>query len=222
MYFYLKIVTLILVLWPVSSTVFGASPIENKPNLPYEVLTMDSQIETRQVYLGKLTGDPHTYEFSIGAERELVVNLSQERSEEIIPLSIIVVKVNDNNRGVQEMGRLSSADNSWSKYRDSAFGLSLYSGKTFKLSLTPGIYRLEISAPENLGKYLMVVGKDNSQDGYFASLGHIRVVQKFFDLSIFSMLRSSYVYYPLGIIILAGLFYLTWRNRDRLREVRSK
>lgn len=201
-----------------ANTLQAAPPVLNNPSIPYEVLTMKSQIEARQIYYGELSGDPHSFEFSLGKDTDLVVDLSQLNNSETVPFSIIAVKSNDNNRGVVEMGRVSGEDGVWTTVWDSVFGLSLKRAETFKLELGPGLYKLEISSPNNLGKYMMEVGSINT-DGYFSTVSGIRKIQKFFDYSVFRMLLSSYVYYPVGIALLAVLFFLTWRNRNRIPSV---
>lgn len=207
--------TLILVGLLFFNSAMAASPVINKPTLPYEILTISSRIETKQIYLGNLEGDPHTFEFSIGTKMSLVADLSQSLEQEI-PLSMIVVKLNDNNKGVTEMGRLTGSANSWQSYSDSVLGLTLSKAEPFNLELTPGIYRLEVSSAVNLGKYMLVVGVDSSADGYFQSLSNIRQVQSFFGYSFFRIFVSSYVYKPIGIIFVLGLLFYTWRNRSRV------
>lgn len=209
----------VLLLVSTYSTTYAASPIENKPVIPYEVMTINSQIENEQVYLGELVGDPHTLEFSIGAEMNLIVNLAQEVYEGgIEPLSIIVVKINDNKRGVKEMGRVKASDMVWAVEYESTLGLTLSRAETFSLELGPGIYRLEVSSAENRGKYMLTVGDKPNPEWYFSTLADIRQIQSFFGHSFLRIFMSTYVFYPLGIVIMLGLIYFTWRHRGRLTK----
>jgi hypothetical protein len=205
----------ILLVNPLRTQAF--SPTISNPLIPYEVLTMDSNIETEKIYLGELKGDPHMYEFTLGKETDLVVTLVQKQKDNL-PLSLIVVRSNNNNRGVSEIGRLTAKENTWQAYRDNALGLSLSRSQTFNKKLGSGVYRLEVSTAENEGQYMLVVGTEPEDLGYFKTLSNIRLTQEFFGRSIFSMLSSSYVYYPIGIFILLYLIFLTWRKKEYLQQ----
>jgi hypothetical protein len=206
---------MILLSLPLSSKAF--SPTISSPILPYEVLTMNSDIATQQVYLGELKGDPHMYEFTLGKETELAVTLVQKQGENL-PFSLILVRSNDNNRGVAEIGRLKGKETVWQDYRDSVLGLSLSRSDAFTKTLGSGVYRLEVSTAENNGKYMLVVGAQAQDLGYFKTLGNIRLTQDFFGKSIISMLGSSYIYYPIGILTLLYLIFFTWRKKDYLQQ----
>lgn len=189
------------------------SPTISEPVLPYDVLTMNSDITTERVYLGELKGDPHMYEFTLGKETDLVVTLMRKQDDNL-PLSLIVVRSNDNNRGVAEVGRLKASDIRWEVYHDSLLGMKFSHSQTFNKTISSGVYRIEVSSAENNGKYMLVVGANKQDIGYFSTLGNIHLTQAFFGASIFSMIFSSYVYYPIGIIVLIYLICLTWRKKD--------
>ena len=216
-----SIIGTILIL-PLGSQAF--SPTISNPILPYEVLTIDSDITTEQVYLGELKGDPHMYEFTLGKETELVVTMVQQQDANL-PLSLIAVQSNDNNRGVSEIGRLTASETTWQPYWDSVLGLKLSLSPIFSRTLGSGVYRVEVSTAENMGKYMLIVGTETQDLGYFKTLSNIALAQDFFGQSIFTMILSSYVYYPIGILLLLYLLFLTWLNKDYLRQrisLRSK
>lgn len=200
---------------------FAFNPIFSATAVPYEVLTIDSRIEQQNEYLGELSGYPHMYEFTLGTEAVLVLKLAQKADEDTAPLrlSLIVVKENTNNAGVAEVGRQTAkSDTAWTERRDSALALTLLEGEEFVENLTPGTYRVEVSTPDNYGKYLLTVGDDPQSSGYFKLLGDIRTIQAFFGLPFLAIFLSSAVYYPLGIILLLVGIYFTWRNRQRIRS----
>jgi hypothetical protein len=210
--------TLAIIFLAIFTKVDAYNPILNNITVPYEVQTIDGQIENKVQYLGALEGDPHMYEFSIGADANLVLTISQLENDTPLPFSLIVVKQNDRNAGVVEVGRLKNKDISWLENNDSVLGLSLLNSQVFEAGVTPGLYRFEISTPDNLGSYMLSVGTKNDDVGYFATLSDIHQIQNFFGFSIFSMFLSSYVYYPIGIIIILLLFYKTWRKRNLITK----
>lgn len=197
------------------------NPNTNTTVIPYEVSMIDSDIESQAEYLGELAGDPHMYEFTIGANAKLKLQLSQLKMEEPISLSLIAIKQNNQNSGVSEVGRLYYKDIKWEPARDSILGLSFLNSQFFEAEIGPGTYRVEVSTPENIGAYMLTIGDKKVSPGYFKTLADIRTVQKSFGKSIFSMLKSTYVYYPLGIILLIVLIYFTWRNRHFIQNIHA-
>lgn len=204
----------------ITTNVHAYNPSINVPALPYAVYMADSDITTQAEYLGELVGDPHMYEFTVGAETKLTLTLLQREEEALIPLSLIAVRQNNQNAGVVEVGRLTSKDITWSEVVDSGLGISLVASQPFEATLTPGIYRVEVSTAENYGKYMLKIGEAKANPGYFSTLADVWMIQNFFGVSVFSLLLSSYVYYPLGIVVLLWLFYVTWRRREQLSKKR--
>lgn len=208
-----SILPFILGYFLLATPAWAYNPIINVVTLPYEVSVINSDLNLQSEYLGELTGDPHMYEFAIGTSTKLTLALAQEKGKEPSALSLIVVQQNEDKGGVSEIGRLAS-DIIWQDREDKILGLSFSQSQDFVADLRPGVYRVEVSTPDNFGKYALIVGEDVVVEDYFKTLSQIYTFQKFFGGSIFSMLKSSYVHYPLGIILLLIIFYLTWRKRN--------
>ena len=201
-----------------SSVVLAFESVQVVPSQPYEAIGIDSRIATARSYYGELQGDPHLYEFAIGESETLSVQV-QQRAGEPLPLSVMIVKVKDNGRGVREIGRVSGlATSTWKQVYDSRLGMSLAVGEPFSAQLDAGIYRVEISTPENIGKYLFTIGNESSDAGYFASIASIYRTQRFFESTPLRIFLSSYVYYPIGSLFLLVLIYYTWRYYKRIRH----
>ncbi len=201
-----------------SSAVLAFEAIPVVPSMPYEAIGIDARIATERSYYGELQGDPHLYEFAIGESETLVLHVGQ-RAGELVPFSVMIVKARDNDRGVREIGRVSGlASTSWELLFDGRLGMSLATGEPFTAELDAGVYRVEISTPENIGKYLLTVGNEPSDTGYFASLASIYRTQRFFEYTPLRILLSNYVYYPLGSLLLLVLIFYTWRYHKRIRH----
>ncbi len=194
----------------------AALPIQNLPQLPYEPLPIDSEITVMQAYLGDLVGDPHMYEFTLGEASELSLTLLQEAAANPVPFSLIVVKVNDFNRGVKELGRIDGQTVNWSPYVDEGLALELVAAETYTTTLEPGFYRFEVSTADNSGKYVVVVGNQAPDKSYWQRVQEVYTIHNFFDRPVLLMLFSPYVYWPLFIILVLILSYLTWRYRERI------
>lgn len=177
----------------------------------YEVITIQNP-ETEQLILGELQDAPEMFEivsenpFTLSVEIRAV----PERNSDAAPqLNGIIIKQKEV-RGVEEIARLNAADSNWEIVTDKATGLKYQAGTYFNEQVDAGTYRIEISSPNNQGKYMLLVGTNTDDNGYGASLSDIKSVYQFYDLGTFRMFSSPYVHYPLGIIVLLGLLGGTW------------
>ncbi len=213
-----KVFLLLIFVFAIPAISLAYNPIINETTVPYEVTTI-SEIGSQTEYLGDLVGDPQMYEFAVGETTNLKMALIQADSDTLIPFSLIVVKQNEDKGGVSEVGRLNGSKVEWQKVEDSVLGMNFSKSEVFTAVLKPGIYKAEVSTPENYGKYALVVGDQTEKVGYFATLSDIYTFQTFFGGSIFSMFKSSYVYYPLGILLIISVFYFTWRQRNKIKGI---
>jgi hypothetical protein len=191
--------------------------IETTVVRPYDVVEIVPVEDSQVVHMGKLEGFPVMYEFSVDDPEELSLQLRTLASK--APggvFSLMIVRVNDDGSGVSEIARQTPIDNAWVSRKDSAFGLTFLEGEVLKLAYEPGTYRVEVSTPVNEGAYLLAVGGSTGNAGYFSMLGNIYAVQKHFGYSVVRMIGSSYVYYPLGILLLLFALQRTWMLRNRI------
>lgn len=194
----------------------AALPVILEPQQPYEVLAVDADIEHAHTYLGELKGDPHLFEISLLEPKKFTVTISQRLENSApVPFSLIVVRSNDNGRGVTEIGRVKGNEISWQENYDSALGFSLAVSEPVTYELTAGVYRFEVSSALNQGKYLLRVGNKSDNSSYNEKLQSIRIIQKFFAVSALHMMISSAVLYPLGCLVILVLIWLTWRYQRK-------
>jgi len=157
----------------------------NEPAIPYEIFTIETNIEEQSEYLGDLQGDPHMYEFTVSEPVKLSLQIAQQdMSITSVPFSLITIKQNGKNRGVTEIGRLKNSEADWQSYSDKALGLKLIKGDVFEAELEKGVYRVEVSTPDNIGKYMLILGHEQYSDGYFKTLSHIRTSDYFILLGV--------------------------------------
>ena len=211
------IFTLLVFFLSTTTAALAYNPYIYDVTIPYEPYIIETDIDTRTEFLGKLVGDPQMYEFTTGATTTLKVSLSQLSSQTPIPFSLIVIKQNEKDDGVSEVGRLLAKDIILNELEDSTLGLSLVQSQSFAAEISPGVYRVEVSTPDNFGSYLLTIGELPRSVDYFKTLSDIHTIQSFFGKSVFALFISSHVYYPLGIIILLGLIFLTWKYRQKIQ-----
>lgn len=182
---------------------------------PYQVIPVDVSDEQPADYLGSLQGYPEMYEMTVEATTTLRVELAQRFGAAPVPFALIAVEALGRDQGVKEVARLRPVAEDWTPFKSSALGFTLLEAPVLEATVGAGTYRVEVSTPDNAGRYLLTINTDSTEDtsGYFTTLGGIYTTQQHFGYSFFRMLMSSYVYYPLGILLLAFVLQRTWKYR---------
>jgi hypothetical protein len=199
---------------------FAFTPEITEITRPYEIVTIDKQAVRTKDYLGELAGFPVMYEVTSDEPFILQARVQQlyQSGSEPAAFYHIPIKQNQRRGRVTEVARLRPDPSDWQRVKDSQLGFSLWEGTALLAEVEPGTYRIEVSTPENLGKYLLSFGNEAADDGYFETLSGVRRTQQFFGFSFFKLLSSSQVYYPLGIIL--GLFIIQrgWKYRKLITQ----
>mgnify|MGYP006290790739 CR=1 FL=1 len=190
---------------------------------PYDPFVSSVDPAAGRVFLGELTGFPDLYEIKRAEPFTLRLQLAQpaRAGASVEPFSLLVVAV-DPRGSVREVSRMPADAMSWERSFDHRLGFSLLESQPLTLDVGAGTYRIEVSAAENDGAYLLTLGDDPVSDHYFATLAHIRATQAFLGYSPLALLRSAYVLFPLGLLFLIGTGWWVWRIRRRERmQVRA-
>jgi len=185
---------------------------------PYEIVPIEVTPPAQQNYLGTLKDYPVMYEISSEESFNFRAQVSQLNNADPQPLSLLLIRKNDRGGGVAEVARVNVDPTQWVKRTDSKLGMSLLVSPLLSEQVEPGTYRIEVSSPDNIGTFLLTIGEEPLESDYFAELGAIRQTQSYFGLGSFSMLKSSYVYYPIGILLLLFAIYKTWSYRHLIKH----
>ena len=176
--------------------------------------------ELSQAFYGELSGFPHTYEIQAKEPFTLFTQILQpdiESSKNNI--SGLVIKDRGRGSRVEKIVSLKATDGLWETSYEPFGGDTYRNGPSFERTLDPGIYRIEVNTPNNVEKYVLVVGKREEMTlGYFELVGRIAEVKVFFGKSKFRVIESPFVYVPvliLGVII----GYIVYRKRRKERHV---
>ncbi len=171
--------------------------------------------ELSQLFAGELTGFPHTYEIRSEEPFTLYVEMRiPDLAEGKNNVSGIVIKEQRKGR-VEEVTRFLAKDASWTVKDDTLIGDAYREGSSFEKELQGGVYRIEVSTPDNLETYMLRVGKREEMTiGYLELLGRIANMKKLYGKSAFFIIESPYVYWPLIalVLIVCGLWYAWYRN----------
>jgi hypothetical protein len=209
----------LLVLAAVAIPAAAAMPIVNDSTRAYEVIVVDAPVSSQIVYLGELEGYPEMYEINAGEPFTLYAEVHQLATEPLIPFSLIAVRQNDRGGGVREVARVHTSDSSWQRSVDPRYNIPLAAATPISISVEPGVYRVEVSTPENFGRYMLRLGTLPVNDGFFTELAHIRAVQEFFGISWFRFLGVTPVLYLLGCLLVLCGIGATWWYRERIRTL---
>ena len=192
------------------------SPVVSEPSIPYEAMIVENTDTFQErILLGDLEQFPDMYELAFDKASDITIQLKQRDTETLSPFSLLMVKVNEDG-SVSEVFRHQTPVEEWSYINDMMLGFNLREDEVLVKSVEAGTYRLEVSTPINEGAYMLILGDEPTKDGFFKTLGGIFTTQQHFGFTWLRFLLSSYVHYPLGIIVvLAGILF-TWRKRATL------
>jgi hypothetical protein len=168
-------------------------------------------------YYGNLQDFPHTYELELTEPTKIYTELLVPGFVSATDRSVIIVK--KERRGVTEVVRLNKKDEPWPSFYE-FFGGDIYRrGPVYETQLEAGSYLLEVSTPDNEGKYVLVVGEKEyiSPWDYFRLLGDIYDVKIFMEKPGIMVLQSPFYFVPIGITLI-GLCVFWYRHRHKFAE----
>ena len=179
-------------------------------------ITQIEDPEVSRAYYGELNNFPHTYEIRSSEPFNLFVEITvPDIKTAKNNVSGIIVKELPRG-GVEEIARLEAKTASWESFFEPFGGDSYRRGSQFEGEVEPGVYRIEVHTPDNLEKYVLVVGKterfgDGGIINFYKKLVGIKV---FFDKSPLRVVESPFVYVPLSVILILG--FLWFRKRSKV------
>lgn len=214
---YLILLTIILTPSFVSAYNLFSTEIDK----PYEPMVVDDEdLSHKQVFMGELTGFPVMYEISVGEGGVLKAKIRQlyQGGSEPEDFSLILIRENDNKKGVTEVARLSLEAEEWKVVKDREVGMNFWETSLMESAVESGLYRMEISAPDNSGKYLLEFGEEDIEGSYFSKVSNVRQIQDFFGYSYLKILSSSLIYNLLGVVLLLFVINKIWKYRKLINH----
>lgn len=184
--------------------------------VPYEAVRIVIDTQATKVILAELKDSPEMYEIVVDATSTLAVDIRAVPTTGTQPTFTGIIIKQKEIRGIEAVARLSATDASWKQLIDHATGLPYLAGPYFNETLTPGTYQIEVSNPNNQGKYLLVIGSGRDAQGFFASFQAVRATYEFYGASKLGMLYSPYIYIPVGslvtLLLMAVIIYKILRR----------
>lgn len=209
--------TLIIALLLLPVVTLAQSVYLTEQSQPYEIVPVEAAVGAETSFLGELTGSPIMYELRADQPFTLTAAIRQLGNKQPQPLSLIVIRQNDRGGGVQEIGRMNADPSDWDRSRDGQVGLSFITSPAVASTVQAGTYRIEVSTPENSGKYELLIGDQVFRQSYGQQLADVRLTQQFFGYNFLIMIGSSLVYVPLLVAFLSYAVFRIWR-RYRLMQ----
>lgn len=195
---------------------FGYEAVLETVPVPYDVIRLGGDGQTIPIILGELLDAPEMFELVVDATSTLTLGVRAVPASEPQPIfSVLIIKQKEI-RGIEEVARLSATDVSWNRLVDGSTGLPYLNGPNFSETITPGTYRIEVSNPNNQGKYSLVLGSGDDDQSYIESLKAVLTTYEFYGTSKFKLFNSPYVYYPIGVLVLFIIMGVTvYKTRHR-------
>jgi hypothetical protein len=203
----------VVLLVPVGVNAFNA-PVRIEPESASMVVPLTYR-EGYTMFYGTLNGFPHTFEIRVQEDMPFHAELlipDIDSSEETI--TGIIIKETGRQGRVAEVARLLPKDASWESEYDWRSAQSYRQGSVYDGVLTPGVYRIEVSTPDNDAQYVLMLGNTHTlfESGYFDRISALLEMKEFFGFTRLSILFTPYVGVPL-LSILALLFVYRVRRR---------
>lgn len=209
---------LLVLLFLVPTAGYAFEPIMVELEGQHDVIDI-TRPEASRAYYGELQNHPHTFLVLATSSFDLNVQIfSPDIRGAKINLNGIIVRELGGNDGVEEVTRMPSGRAEWEGYREPTGGDRYLAGPTFSAELESGSYIVEVSNPENLGKYVLAFGAFDQidGDGYIDTVRNVATVKIFLGKTWLGALTASLVYIPLLILlILGGVVYYGWRRLYR-------
>ena len=203
-FYFTRLLFALVLLVPVSASAFN--PVVQTPEQPYQAIEID-ELEASQWWLGTLEGFPDLYEFTISEPTTLHLQLTQDTLSEPSALQLLVVRQNDDSRGVSEVFRQAIAVEEWEPRTSLTLGLPRISMPESSEELAPGTYRVEVSSPNNDGNYLLYAGRESESTSFYVGISDLLLIQSHFEASPFRVFLSIYFLIPLLLILSIGAWF---------------
>lgn len=175
---------------------------------------MTLPIPTDNVYYGELDNFPHNYFLTLTSESQIYIAVHDLDGEAAKPDKSVMF-VTQNIRGpVTEVARLNAQKYDWVTKRDALSREVYKEGPSYGTTLQPGNYLIEVSSPDNEGRYALIVRKDADTHSFNLIHEYVRIaaLKRFLGKPLFSVLLSPLYYVPV-VFGIAGLFYMYWRRK---------
>ena len=199
---------ILLLLFPLMA--FAYSSVIAKPENAASVLPL-YDVSAPQEFFGVLSDHPHTFEFAVQEASDFkAVVLVHDAAYQVNDASIILVK--EERRGVSEIGRTKGKNEQWETIKDTLLVESFRRGGEIASVLEPGVYRLEVSSPNNDAQYRLVLGTEAVSRGYAENVRALFEVKQLYGSSRWSVFLSPLLYIPLLVLLLCAIAFLVYRK----------
>lgn len=181
----------------------------------YEQFEVVEKPTIRRSYFATLDNFPHTYQINLLKETELSLKLFEPKSDNNLKNQGIMI-VRQKAQGVEEVKRVSPKKATWEKMYSVTEAETYLHGVTYEATLPAGSYLLEVSTPDNVGPYVLRIGKDKPIRlfGYFRDLSDLYHIKKWRGESTLGMVFSPLVYLPLLLLLAAGLVWVRYNKKN--------
>jgi len=205
----------LLFLLPAVMHAYYAEPMMPENVTDYKVIENPT---FKRAYYGELMGIPHTFEFAATEEFTLDVQILVPDIE-TAKNNMRGIVVREVTRGVREVARLRPQEAQWEEVHEPWGNDTYQAGPSHTETLKPGVYRIEVSNPDNEGKYVLWVGEEDADNrGYFEQVAAIVAVKQFFGKPAVFALASPVLYIPLSILIVLVVLAVLFIKRRRRQQ----
>ncbi|MDD2731544.1 MAG: hypothetical protein PHW33_05495, partial [Candidatus Portnoybacteria bacterium] len=133
------------------------------------------------------------------------------------------VRIHRTSEPLAELTTLESQPSAWTRFYEKFAGDWYWQGPEFERTVSAGVYEMEVSSPDNIGKYVLAVGKEEKFPleetlKTISSLPELKT--DFFNKSVFSSFFNLVgLFVSLAtLLILAAIAGLVWLVRKIIKK----
>jgi hypothetical protein len=196
-----------------------AKPVHaHQPRLISERGTVEiKNPEVSQAFYATLRGEPDQYQITANKEFDLYLNILVPDLPDIRKdYTIEVIRVNDGQS--VHLYELDGKQHDWTTFFEPFAGDNYYQGPESEKALPAGIYRIRVSNPDNAGKYVLSVGRQET----FTLSETVQMIQSLPDIKRFfekspwtAYLNLVGLFMLLSVLLLGVVMFIIYRITAR-------
>lgn len=187
-----------------------------------EVIEIENP-EVSQAFYGVLEGEPDFYQIRAEKPFRLYIGVLVPDIQGIDKDVSVKVSLEE-----KVLFLLDGLEHEWTYYYEEYAGDSYYKGPEKRAEVERGVYNIEVSSPDNQGKYVLVVGEKEEfplGEAIKTLVSLPKLKKQFFERSVFAVFSGKIgrglLFALIGVVIVIGccaLFLIVWLARRRIKQ----
>lgn len=172
-----------------------------------------------QAFYGQLRGQPEFFQLQFSQPLDFYFQiLTPDLPDSQENISVELSQIEPESNGFRPL-LLDGSDANWVPFYEDYAGDNYWQGPDKQITLEPGTYLLRVSSPDNTGKYVLVVGQEESfpPDEALKTILNMPALKAYFNKPVWTIFQGKIGHYLgagiLGLVVIIILFVLVLKRR---------